>query len=110
MTTLRVTCVECGDIELAVEDVRVRVCVDTDDADYRFTCFSCNMVSVKPMEPRTLDLLSSAGVPVSSWELPADLSETHEGSIINHDDILDFHALLSQDDDFAAAIEALDAS
>lgn len=109
MTTIRVTCPDCGDNELAVNDLKARVLADTDHAEYRFRCADCGMVSVKPLEPRTLELLASAGVHISTWTLPAELSETHDGLTITHNDILDFHALLSKDDELAAALESLDA-
>ncbi len=104
MATIRASCPDCGDVELTTEDVVVRVCLDDDRGEYRFTCPVCAMVVVKPAEHRTIDLLVASGVQMDTWTLPAELFESRSGSRIDHDDILDFHRLL---DDEAAVAEAL---
>ena len=104
MATIRASCPDCGDVELTTEDVVVRVCLDDDRGEYRFTCPICSMVVVKPAEHRTIDLLVASGVQMDTWTLPAELFETRSGRRIDHDDILDFHRLL---DDEAAVADAL---
>lgn len=106
MATIRASCPDCGDVELTTEDVVVRVCLDDDRGEYRFTCPVCSMVVVKPAEHRTIDLLVASGVQMDTWTLPAELFETRSGRRIDHDDILDFHRLL---DDETAMAQALDA-
>lgn len=98
MATIRASCPDCGDVELTTADVTVRVCDDTKAGTYAFRCPHCRMMVVKPAENRTVDLLVASGVAFSTWRLPAELSENHEGAPINHDDLLDFHDLLEDDD------------
>jgi hypothetical protein len=59
------------------------------------------MAVVKPAEPRIVDLLVASGVQMSTWSLPAELYERRGGEPITHDDLLDFHAMLQDDDWFA---------
>jgi hypothetical protein len=62
------------------------------------------MTVIKSAEPRTIDLLVASGVVFTTWRLPAEMHENHKGAPINHDDLLDFHDLLSDD---AALEEAM---
>ena len=97
MATIRASCSDCGDVELTTADVHVRICDDTNAGTYSFRCPFCHMTVVKPAETRTIDLLIASGVAFSTWRLPAELSETHVGEPINHDDLLDFHHLLNDE-------------
>lgn len=107
MATIRASCPDCGDVELTTEDVVVRVCLDDDRGEYRFTCPACAMVVVKPAEHRTIDLLVASGVQMDTWTLPAELFESRSGRRIDHDDILDFHTMLDDEDAVAAALNAI---
>jgi hypothetical protein len=99
MTAIRASCIDCGDVELTIDDVRVRVCVDDNQGTYNFRCPHCLMAVVKPAEPRIVDLLVASGVALSTWSLPAELYESRYGGPITHDDLLDFHSLLETDGD-----------
>lgn len=65
------------------------------------------MVVVKPAEHRTIDLLVASGVEMDTWTLPAELFETRSGRRISHDDILDFHKLLHDEEAMAEALSAI---
>ncbi|MDH3754197.1 MAG: hypothetical protein OEU32_10035 [Acidimicrobiia bacterium] len=97
MTTIRASCTTCGDVELTVADVEVRVCTTTDEGVYHFDCPRCATEVAKPAEPRIIDLLVASGVHVTSWSIPAELLEEHHGEPITHDDLLDFHELLADE-------------
>jgi hypothetical protein len=99
MATIRASCVECGDVELTTRDVRVRVCIWDNQGSYSFRCPTCRMAVVKHAEPRIVDLLVASGVELCTWDLPAELFEPRVGDPISHDDLLDFHHLLADDDD-----------
>ncbi len=107
MARIRATCSDCGDIELDPPELHARVCVDNGSAAYRFCCPECQMVSIKDSDPRTVDMLASAGVPVEEWALPAELDEKHGGQRINHDDIISFHELLGDDEALADELRKL---
>lgn len=96
-TRIRASCEECGDVELRVHDVHVRVCVDDNVGTYVFRCPRCTMSVVKDAEPRVVDLLVASGVQVTHWAMPAELREQRSGPAFTHDDLLDFHELLEGD-------------
>ena len=100
MALIRATCSDCGDVELRSCDLRVRTCSDTDEATYLFRCPVCRMIEVRPAESHVVDVLLAAGVDSESWRLPAELNERKGGEAISHDDVLDFHDLLSTPDWF----------
>lgn len=98
MATIRASCPDCGDVELTTRDVSVRVCAADNHGSYAFRCPHCQLAVSKDAPARIVDLLVSSGVPMTMWELPAELGEQPEdGPTISHDDILDFHALLETD-------------
>lgn len=107
MATIRASCPTCGDVELTTADVRVRVCMDDDRGEYLFRCPICRMAVVKGAEARTIDLLVASGVALDTWSLPAELQEPHYGAPITHDDLLDFHAILQDEDLLATALETI---
>jgi hypothetical protein len=55
------------------------------------------MAVSKPAEPNVVDILVSSGVRMATWQLPAELFENRVGPAISHDDLLDFHHLLTDD-------------
>ncbi|MEJ5255285.1 MAG: hypothetical protein WHS89_08055 [Acidimicrobiales bacterium] len=109
MATIRASCSECGDVELTTRDVHVRVCTADNRGTYLFRCPICAMTVVKPAEARTIDLLVASGVSYETWELPLELSEPRgTGQPITHDDLIDFHRLLADDEQLWEALSALD--
>jgi hypothetical protein len=98
---VRATCATCGDVELTVDQLTAIVCATTNEGSYAFQCPDCHMAVVKPAEAHVVELLASAGVRLSVFELPAELEESHAGAPLSHDDLLAFHDRLQQDDWFA---------
>jgi len=85
----------------------VRMCVSTDEGEYRFECPTCADLVVRHAEQRTIDLLLAAGVEFVTWALPAELFENHDGAPITHDDLIDFHTFLENDAALAEHMQAL---
>jgi hypothetical protein len=96
-TRIRASCEHCGDVDLRVDDVQVRICIDDDAGSYVFRCPRCTMAVVKDAEPRVVELLLASGVEVTYWARPAELDERRSGPAFTHDDLLDFHELLASD-------------
>jgi hypothetical protein len=96
VTSVRATCEGCGDVELPIGRLSVRLCVETGAATYGFQCPECDQRVVTPTEQAVADLLVASGAPLVVWTLPAELFETHVGPAIDHDDVLDFHLLLQR--------------
>lgn len=105
-TIVRATCPTCGDVELTVDQLAAIVCATTNEGSYAFQCPECGLAVVKQAESHVVELLASAGVRLSVFELPAELEEPHDGAALTHDDLLAFHDRLQRDDWFAE-VEAL---
>ena len=98
MTTVRAQCPGCGDVQLHIDDLTVRVCHDDDvPSAYRFRCPGCEQTVHREASPRIVDLLVSAGAPQEMWHWPAELSELRSGPPLTPDDLLDLHVLLEDD-------------
>lgn len=97
MAMIRASCTTCGDIELTSREMVVRVCRDDGAGTYSFTCPACGDLVTKDAEARIVELLVASGVELVTWSLPAELHEVKVGDPIDHDDLLDFHALLETD-------------
>lgn len=109
MALVRATCSDCGDVEMSSNELSVRICLDTDEATYLFRCPLCRMTEVKSADTYVVEILSQAGVDTTSWRLPAELRERRGGgSAINHDDLLDFHTLVTNDDRLHQALLGAD--
>jgi hypothetical protein len=107
MATIRASCENCGDVQLTTTDVTVRMCVSNDEGEYRFECPACADLVVRHAEQRTIDLLLAAGVELVTWSLPAELFESHRGAPISHDDLIDFHTFLENDQLLATQMQSL---
>jgi hypothetical protein len=106
-TRIRASCADCGDVELRVDDVQVRICADDNAGSYVFRCPRCDMAVVKDAEPRVVDLLLASGVAMTTWSLPAELDERRaDGPAFTHDDLLDFHDALDGDDWFDRLLQS----
>ena len=98
-SVVQATCPRCGDVELAPEDLQLRVCSTPAASIYVFTCLRCEQVVVKPAsDGRIVTLLQSVGVPTILWNLPAELDEAHDGPPLTVDDLIDFHFALERPD------------
>lgn len=99
-TRIRANCEDCGDVELTIGDVEVRVCTYDRSGVYRFECPSCSQAVTKQAEPRIIDLLVASGVRMSTWDLPPELLEPKQGEPFDHDDLIEFNRLLASDNWF----------
>lgn len=107
-TLIRATCDDCGDVELGTGDLLVRLCQDTDSGTYVFRCPQCDLPVVRGAERPIITLLVSSGVQMQLWTLPAELDEARpDGQPFSHDDLIDFHQLLEQEDWFGLLFSAV---
>lgn len=93
MTTIKVTCPECGDVDLEPSDIGLTVTHAW--CTYSFTCGECGGSVTKPAAAEVVDLLTSAGV--STTVIPAEALERHIGTAIGYDDVLDFALALGDE-------------
>jgi hypothetical protein len=99
VTIVKTTCPRCGDVELIPDDIELRLCSVENLSTYHFTCKRCHKIVAKPAaDDRIVMLLTSVGVRMVQWDLPAELRETHDGPPISIDDLIDLRLLLERPD------------
>ncbi|MFM2438020.1 MAG: hypothetical protein RLZ55_837 [Actinomycetota bacterium] len=103
MTTIKVTCPDCGDIDLQPADLELSVTPSW--ATYTFLCADCGEAVSKPADAEVVDLLSSAGV--RTVTIPAEALERRAGAAINYDDVLDFALALRDDSRITRSLGSL---
>lgn len=96
MATVRASCPSCGDVETTTRAVQVLRCSTTGAAAYAFVCPDCRLRVAKEATEHVVAILVDAGVPLVSWEMPAELDEPKAGARVTHDDLLAFHFALQE--------------
>jgi predicted RNA-binding Zn-ribbon protein involved in translation (DUF1610 family) len=100
-TIVKATCHDCGDVELPLAGLLLRVCMDDGSGAYSFSCPNCGHRVSKDAEPVVIAVLLASDVAFEAWCLPAELAERPGGPRITHDDVLEFHMELQDADWFA---------
>jgi hypothetical protein len=103
MTTIRVTCPGCGDLELSADELRLVVAEATDASFYSFRCRRCRLAVRRPASHGVVMLLMSGGVVAETLAVPAEALEARSGAPISYDDLLDFLLALEGTADPVAA-------
>jgi hypothetical protein len=98
MTTIKATCPECGEVDLTADDILLRIGSNRQNNTYGFSCPNCDRFVEKSADDRIVRLLLSGGVIPVVVQVPAEVLEPRWGPPINHDDLLEFHEMLEQDD------------
>lgn len=107
MARIRASCPACGDVELTTDDVQIRAWAEIDQGEYQFDCPICSRLIVKTAEPHTLDLLAASGVVVLPPTPQVPTVKPSAASPLSHDDLLDFHQHLADDEALTAALHEL---
>ena len=108
MTTIKATCPSCGEVTLTPVDIDLRVDPHGASASsYGFACPGCGESVRKPADERIVRLLVSGGVEARAPEpTQPTLGQRATGPDLEPDDLIDFHALLEQDDWFERLLSA----
>lgn len=108
MSLLKTTCETCGEIELPIERVLLRICETDDTGVCVIRCPSCGVRFVKEANDAMIVMLLAVGIEVSMWSSalngPAD---TGELPAITHDDLVAFQRHLGDDSDLLRHLEAI---
>lgn len=88
-------------------ELKLRICIDNDQAEYSFRCPICDMTVAKSCSDRIVDRLIEVGVEMSEWSLPAELFERPDGPPISHRDLVRFRLTLEDDAAWADAVRQL---
>ena len=67
MALLKTTCKRCGEIELPVERVLLRICEDDETGVCVIRCPDCGDRFVKPANDAMIVMLLAVGIEVSMW-------------------------------------------
>lgn len=67
MALLKTTCERCGEIELPVERVLLRICEDDESGVCVIRCPECGSRFVKPANDAMIVMLLAVGIEVSMW-------------------------------------------
>jgi len=94
-------------VSLTIDDVRLRLCIETQVFEYRFTCPVCTTLNVSEISRPTFDLLEAAGVHCHEWHLPTELAMSPDGPRICLDDVDRFRQFIENHDEFHAALDSL---
>jgi hypothetical protein len=100
MTWIEATCPTCGTVECSPEDFELAVCDRPEHSYYCFACPVCLETIQKHAEERVVELLVAEGVTPTTWMLPGELLESHDGPPLTHDDLLELHLALERPDWF----------
>jgi predicted RNA-binding Zn-ribbon protein involved in translation (DUF1610 family) len=98
MTTIKATCPFCGEVDLSADDIVLKIGAKSETNSYSFACPGCGDTVQKPADRRVVRLLLSGGVVPVPVHIPAEALEAKSGPPLTHDDLLDFHYRLQQND------------
>jgi hypothetical protein len=100
MNFVTTECPGCGEAEIPLDEVTLRVCEDDDSARCAIRCVHCGSRFSKAVDDGMSVLLVTFGVAVETWRRPAEVDErpSHHGPI-SHEELEAFAAALRDADD-----------
>lgn len=103
MTKIAATCPLCAGVEITPKELTL--VVGGSSAYYEFSCPKCTDHIRRELDhnDKAIPELIKAGV--NLIEIPLEALEVHDGPVITHDDILEFHELLESCDDLVSLIQ-----
>jgi 4-hydroxy-3-methylbut-2-en-1-yl diphosphate synthase IspG/GcpE len=110
MSLLKTTCEQCGEIELPVERVLLRICEDDDRGVCVIRCPSCGRRFVKEANDAMIVMLLAVGIEVSMWSSAltgSGSSGAASGDLgaITHQELADFGRRLGDEADLLRHLE-----
>jgi hypothetical protein len=75
MSFVTTSCPECGEVEIPLDTVILRVCEDNDTSSCALRCPQCRTRFTKPVDDGMSVLLVTFGVSVEPWQRPAEVDE-----------------------------------
>ena len=111
MSLLKTTCERCGEIELPVERVLLRICESEDSGVCVIRCPSCGLRFVKEANDAMIVMLLAVGIEVSMWSTSVQgrSAATPAAPLppISHADIAHFRQMLVGDTDILERLAAI---
>ncbi len=107
MTTVRANCDTCGTVFVPAAVITVRLEEDESSGTYEFCCPSCFTLVVRPASIDTANLLLKNGSRHGPRNVPAEVDERPGGDPINHNDLIDFHEMIWDQERWREALDQL---
>ncbi len=109
MSFVTTACPNCGEVEIPLESVILRVCEDDQSASCALVCPECAARFAKQVDDGMSLLLVTFGVEVEPWERPAEVDERPiDAPPISYEELERFaDALHAADDIVPFALEGL---
>jgi hypothetical protein len=89
LTSIRTSCIDCGDVELSIDDIALELPDAGGEGRYRFNCPSCGATYHRPASAKVIEALLAIG---AAWH------PRSEASPITDTEIAEFVATLDTDD------------
>ena len=105
MSLLKTTCEHCGEIELPVERVLLRICEDDDTGVCVIRCPGCSRRFVKEANDAMIVMLLAVGIEVSMWSSALNGQDVSALGAITHDELVDFGRRLGDESDLLRHLE-----
>lgn len=107
MTFVKTTCEHCGEIELPVDRVVLRICENEDSGVCVFRCPTCGERFVREANDAMIVMLLAVGIEVSMWSSAVTGPVDGDLPAITYDDLATFRRHLGQDSELIRHLEAI---
>ncbi|MFN8049885.1 MAG: hypothetical protein U0Q22_00405 [Acidimicrobiales bacterium] len=108
MSLLKTTCERCGEIELPVTRVLLRICEDDDSGVCVIRCPSCGRRFVKQANDAMIVMLLAVGIEVSMWSSALTDPAPRNLGAITHAELEDFGRRLGDEADLLRHLDVTD--
>lgn len=107
MSFLKTTCRDCGEIELPIGRVLLRICEHDESGVCVFRCPTCGLRFVKEASDAMIVMLLAVGIEVSMWSAAVSDSVSGDLPAITPDDLAVFQRHLGNDSDLLRHLESI---
>ncbi|MFN8053582.1 MAG: hypothetical protein U0Q22_19255 [Acidimicrobiales bacterium] len=107
MSLLKTTCEHCGEIELPIERVLLRICEDDDTGVCVIRCPSCSRRFVKAANEAMMVMLLAVGIEVSVWSAAVSGSVADDLGAITPAELAEFGRRLGLEADLLRHLDVV---
>lgn len=107
VTFLKTTCEHCGEIELPIDRVVLRIRMSEDNGMCVFRCPLCGCRFVREANEAMIVMLLAVGIEVSVWSTPVSRRVDTALPAFTHDDLTAFRRHLGAEPDLLRHLEAI---
>lgn len=107
MSLLKTTCEHCGEIELPVERVLLRICEDDDTGVCVIRCPNCSRRFVKAANEAMMVMLLAVGIEVSVWSSALRSSGGEDLGAITPRELAEFRRRLGHEPDLLRHLDVV---